>query len=317
MGLSLKWGGVRPLLRLITDALVLGLLLTLAYKFHYFRFFDPKRGFFCNDESLMYPYRGDTVSPKLLFTVALDLPVTALILVELWRCRDRKWRWRNLRWTQFWPLYNTLRYFLFGYGSQFLLSRMTKNTLGRLRPHFFAVCQPLLSDGGSCLDERHRAGGVYHTNYTCQPEKSNAGLDMLWAVKLSFPSGHTNIAFYGMTFMALYLQWRRGRGSATLLRPLCQLAMIMFACVVALSRLLDYKHHCSDVVAGALLGTGVALVAIHLAAVEERLRDGQDARQKSVPSANQESEPQDLQVCLVTAHSSDCKAVENSKQELS
>ena len=69
----------------------------------------------------------------------------------------------------------------------------------------------------------------------------------------SFPSGHTATAFAGATMLAAYLpRWRM---------PLYVLAVL-----IALSRLYNGVHYPTDVIAGALLGIGVATALLLLGA---------------------------------------------------
>ena len=71
------------------------------------------------------------------------------------------------------------------------------------------------------------------------------------ASRLSFPSGHTSCAFYVFVFTALYLQRSLGAClSRSFLLPLLQCFSIVCACLVAVSRICDNKHHPTDVIAG-------------------------------------------------------------------
>lgn len=259
-GLSLQRGQFRLLL----DVTLLGLLLLLST---YFKELWPpttQRGFFCDDESLMYPYRENTVSSLMLHCISIYLPMMALVVLETSRA------WQGSR--QYWYVYNTLRWFIVGYAAESLLKDMGKNVIGRLRPHFFEVCRPQLPDNGYCSDEVHRSGGVYHTVYSCNADLSGATEEMLADIHVSFPSGHSSKAFYGLLFMALHLERIRWPLPGSLLRPVCQLFCVCLASFVGLSRVMDYKHHWSDVVAGSLLGAAVAFAVVRGAALDERLR---------------------------------------------
>ncbi|SPP76337.1 putative phosphatidate phosphatase [Drosophila guanche] len=252
--------------RLLVDLALLALLLILSANFKRFWWPTTQRGFFCNDESLMYPYRESTVSSMLLHWLGVHLPLLFLILLEgclTWR-RVGISEWRHL-----WPIWNTVRWFLYGHVFNNLLKSIGKQTIGRLRPHFFAVCQPELPDGGSCSDEAHRGGLVYHEDYSCRPELSGATAEMLTSLHVSFPSGHSSMAFYGLVFLALHLRHRRWPLRGSLLGPVLQLGCLCVAWFVAISRVMDYKHHWSDVVAGSLLGAGTAFVVVQAAKLEE------------------------------------------------
>jgi len=293
----------RPPLRLLVDIVLLGLVLVLVENFA--RFWGPptKRGFFCDDESLMYPYHENTVSPALLHWLGLFLPLIGLVVLESFLCYRAE--------SSYWQVFNTTRWFLYGYAFNDLLKSIGKHTIGRLRPHFFAVCSPQFPDGSSCSDEAHRGVLKYQTDYDCRPDLSGASEEMIRDVRVSFPSGHSAMAFYGLVFVALLLRHRRWPLPGSLLGPVIQLACVCLAWFVALSRVMDYKHHWSDVAAGSLLGAGTAFAVIRAAALEEQRRRCQNA-QASVKQEAAVAEggaakgvqqmPHDL--CLVSCQSS-------------
>lgn len=64
----------------------------------------------------------------------------------------------------------------------------------------------------------------------------------------SFPSGHTGSAFAAAVVMFLGLPKK------------CGIPILVFACLMGLSRLYVGVHYPSDVLCGALIGTGIALV---------------------------------------------------------
>ncbi|EDV52764.1 putative phosphatidate phosphatase [Drosophila erecta] len=256
---------LRPNMRIWVDLVLLALLIVLVENFGAFWGPPTKRGFFCDDESLMYPYHENTVSSTLLHWLGLYLPLISLVVLESFLSHRKD----IVPWATPWPVYNTVRWFLYGYVFNDLLKLIGKHAIGRLRPHFFAVCSPQFLDGSSCSDESRGGGLKYHTDYECQPNLSQATEEMIRDVHVSFPSGHSAMAFYGLVFVALHLRRRRWPLSGSLLSPVLQLACVALAWFVALSRVMDYKHHWSDVAAGSLLGAGSAFVVIRAAASEE------------------------------------------------
>lgn len=92
----------------------------------------------------------------------------------------------------------------------------------------------------------------------------------------SFPSGHSSIAFAGLLYLTLYLAdflgvfsdgktpANAGDGKASPRHPwalFVSLAPSLGAAYIAASRTSDYWHHCTDVLAGAILGSTVAYLA--------------------------------------------------------
>lgn len=206
-----------------------------------------KRGFFCDDEALMHPDRGNTVGVS-LGVIGFGLPLITIIIVELVRWKlnvddnqNNKLKLFN-RDVPSWVLnvYNNIVCFLFGAFCTLLVTDIGKQTLGRLRPHFITVCQPIMRDGTNCsnLLNRYR----YIEDYTCG--NMEATTQQLRQIHLSFPSGHSSLSMYTMFFAAIYLHYRMNWNGSNIFRPLLQFLVVMLAWYTALSRISDYKHHC-------------------------------------------------------------------------
>lgn len=121
--------------------------------------------------------------------------------------------------------YKHVGFFAFGAVVCQLTTDIGKYSIGRLRPHFFAVsicmdksditvmleiqtgaftyalqvCQPLMNDGTTCAEASN--AGRYITDFTCRGLGSSAR--MLKEVRLSFPSGHSSFATYTMIYTAV------------------------------------------------------------------------------------------------------------------
>uniref|UniRef100_A0A6P4FRE2 Phosphatidate phosphatase n=1 Tax=Drosophila rhopaloa TaxID=1041015 RepID=A0A6P4FRE2_DRORH len=304
MGSSLRF---RPPVYLLVDVVLLGFLLVVVENFRFIFGPPTSRGFFCNDESLMYPYHENTVSPTLLHWLGLYLPLISLFFLESFLSYEGGFA----SWGKLWPVYNTVRWFLYGYVFSDLLKGIGKHTIGRLRPHFLAVCRPHFADGTNCSDAANRGVLNYHSDYICRPDLPQTSEDMIRDLTVSFPSGHSTMAFYGLVFVALHLRRRRWPLPGSLLGPVLQLACVAVASFVALSRVMDYKHHWSDVAAGSLLGVGTAFAVVQAAALKERERGCQEEQAGAKQEAavfegaavkGVQQMPHDL--CLVTCQSS-------------
>ncbi|XP_053676733.1 putative phosphatidate phosphatase isoform X1 [Anopheles nili] len=225
---------------------------------------DPfKRGFFCDDESLMHPFHDSTVTNWMLYIIGIALPVVVFVITELCRARVKKssetpplkvWN-RDI---PYWVVqaYKSIGMFGFGAAVSQLLTDVGKYTIGRLRPHFFDVCRPRMPDGTTCADAINQ--GRYITDFMCTSEKSTAR--MLKEMRLSFPSGHSSFSMYTLIFCAIYLQARMNWRGSKLLKHFFQFLLILLAWYTCLSRISDYKHHWSDVLSGGVLGATVAIV---------------------------------------------------------
>ncbi|XP_023168179.2 putative phosphatidate phosphatase [Drosophila hydei] len=215
-----------------------------------------KRGFFCGDESLGYPLKENTIGAALLIGVAVAVPTCVIIVVELFKqlpsreagARERRDGCRLVH--RMAQLYKQAGYYLFGLAMLTFSTLLTKLCIGRLRPHFYAVCQPLLPDGSTCHDALNE--GRYIDSYTCSnPNMTDFHFDQL---NQSFPSAHASIMIYSMLYLAIYLQAALSTRISKLLKHLLQFLFVMFGWYVSLTRITDYWHHWSDVLAGALFG---------------------------------------------------------------
>ncbi|XP_073836734.1 putative phosphatidate phosphatase [Musca autumnalis] len=237
-----------------------------------------KRGFFCNDESLQYPFRESTITVPVMVAIVLAVPCSVIMVIELFKqlsplpstssCEKRKSPQSNSKQSsssggggcrfaeRLMHCYAQIGYYLFGLALTLVATHITKKTVGRLRPHFFAVCQPQMPDGSTCKDSFNY--GRYIEDYTCLGQ--NYTESQLNQVGQSFPSAHSSVFFYAMLYLAFYLQATLSTRASKLMKHLLQFTFIMFAWYVALSRISDYWHHWSDVLGGIVLGCVIAFI---------------------------------------------------------
>ncbi|CAH0764166.1 unnamed protein product [Diatraea saccharalis] len=221
-------------------------------------FLEPfQRGFFCLDESLMFPYKGDTVTTPTLRLVGLLLPSVAFLICEwaLLRKEHDDQRCLGVRipaWLR--GFYCTIASFGLGYCFVELATDIAKITIGRPRPHFFDVCQPSID----CQSAEWQNRYIQSHEYTCTGPMAHKFREM----RLSFLSGHSAVAAYTMVYFALYLEKRMVWKTTRILRHILQFVALMLSWFTALSRVSDFKHHWSDVLAGYSLGLSIAIVVV-------------------------------------------------------
>lgn len=249
-----------------------------------------ERGFFCDDESLMHPFHDSTVTNWMLYIIGIALPILVIIGTELLRAHVKKSDAEPLKVYSYsipyWVVeaYKSIGMFGFGAACSQLLTDVGKYTIGRLRPHFFDVCKPMMPDKTTCKDAINQRR--YIEDFVCTSEKSSPR--MLKEMRLSFPSGHSSFSMYTLVYCAIYLQSRMNWRGSKLLKHFLQFLLIMLAWYTCLSRISDYKHHWSDVLAGAILGSTVAIV------VSNYCSDLFDARRKlkaTLPQTRYELSP--------------------------
>ncbi|XP_052015622.1 phospholipid phosphatase 1 isoform X2 [Apodemus sylvaticus] len=212
-----------------------------------------QRGFFCTDSSVKYPYHDSTVTTSILVILGLGLPIFSIIIGETLSVYFNVLHSNSFVSNHYIAtIYKAIGAFLFGAAASQSLTDIAKYSIGRLRPHFLAVCNPDWSKI-NCSDG-------YIENFICQGNG-----DKVREGRLSFYSGHSSFSMYSMLFMALYLQARMKGDWARLLRPTLQFGLIALSIYVGLSRVSDYKHHWSDVLVGLIQGAAVAiLVALYV-----------------------------------------------------
>ncbi|KAI8419831.1 hypothetical protein MSG28_008467 [Choristoneura fumiferana] len=150
-----------------------------------------ERGFFCNDETLMFPYHNDTVTVPMLRVVGLGVPL-------------------------------------------------------------LAICRPSVD----CSSPEWHSRYIQSSDYTCTGEHTERFQD----IRVSFLSGHSSWSAFTMVFFALYLERRMTWRGTRVLRHTLQFTALMLSWFTALSRVSDFKHHWSDVLAGYFLGLSFAVI---------------------------------------------------------
>ncbi|KAK1800252.1 hypothetical protein P4O66_000205 [Electrophorus voltai] len=210
-----------------------------------------QRGFFCNDESLSYPFHSSTVTSAALYTVGFTLPICSMVTGECLLIYLNRLKSKSIFNNSYVAcVYKAVGTFLFGAAMSQSLTDIGKYSIGRLRPHFLDVCKPDWKLINCSM-------GAYIENFTCTGDKT-----MVNEGRLSFYSGHSSFSMYCMLFLALYLQARMQAEWARLLRPTIQFFLIAASVYTGLSRVSDYKHHWSDVLTGLLQGALMAILVV-------------------------------------------------------
>ncbi|RXG61196.1 putative phosphatidate phosphatase [Armadillidium vulgare] len=252
--------------KVLTDFILL-IIVALPVLIFYLVGVPYQRGFFCDDESIRYPFKPSTVTSGALYAFGTIIPVVAvgfnylkIILVEYFRVREVNAttgsREKLIKW--FWSLYRFIGVFLFGCAVSHLTVDICKYSIGRLRPHFITVCDP----DWSKVDCRSGTD-VYVTEDVCTPDTPE-DYNLLREARLSFISGHASFSAYTMFYLIFYLQYRFCKCSFSLIRPVIQYACFGLTVFTTLSRVSDYKHHWSDVLAGFVNGVAFAVFCVSI-----------------------------------------------------
>ncbi|XP_053144400.1 phospholipid phosphatase 2 [Hemicordylus capensis] len=208
-----------------------------------------KRGFYCNDSSIRYPYKMDTITHGLMAGVIIPCVVGIISTGEAYLVYTERLYSRSEFNNYLAALYKVVGTFLFGAAISQSFTDLAKYMIGRLRPNFLAVCDPDWSKVNCSM--------YVQLEGVCQGNIRN-----ITESRLSFYSGHSSFGMYCMMFLALYVQARLVGRWARLLRPTIQFFLLSFAIFVGYTRVSDFKHHWSDVLVGLLQGALVAVLVV-------------------------------------------------------
>ncbi|CAI4223135.1 unnamed protein product [Auanema sp. JU1783] len=214
-----------------------------------------RRGFFCDDDSIRYPYKKDTVSSGFLICYAIFVNALAIVFVEFYRMNrveneidQPQYKWKNSTIHALFVRFMTyFGYSQIGFICNITLTNIAKIVIGRLRPHFLDVCK---AGNNTCTSSEH----IFISNYTCTGDPS---LEM--EGRKSFFSGHSSISMYASVWTALYLQARLLSVCGNrIIIPIIQTIVVAAGMGISLSRINDNMHHWSDVLVGMFVGSFIA-----------------------------------------------------------
>ncbi|WAR02795.1 WUN-like protein [Mya arenaria] len=222
-----------------------------------------KRGFFCDDQTLMYPFHSSTVTSGMLYGIGFSLGVflvsfkwhVHMLIIEalLVFKFSKKDLHKQMDITKYGKLvvfvrdtYLSLVPFIFGAAVEHIFADIGKFSIGRLRPHFFDVCQVNFT--------KVDCSSGYIVDFECTGDRP----DLIDEVRKSFPSGHASFSTYVAVYLIIYIQRRTTFLKHYIFRPLLQAVLLMMAWYTSLSRVMNNKHHPTDVIGGALVGAVTA-----------------------------------------------------------
>ncbi|CAF1015006.1 unnamed protein product [Rotaria magnacalcarata] len=231
-----------------------------------------RRSFLCSDLNLYHPKPIKAAVPTWLLAIyAVVLPVIIILCSEgvrwyylvskraapmIYKIQICSTIYNISQWIG--NLYISLVVFACAHGVNSFLTNVGKVSVGRLRPHFIPSCFDKFDYTDFCIDPNR-----WISNYTCIGESSTVlkEKDGAYDIRQSFPSGHASTAFCGLMFLALYIHkvWRyRNIG---LFAYVLEMNCFAFAAYISITRVTDHRHHPTDVLSGAILGSVIAIIA--------------------------------------------------------
>ncbi|XP_002156341.3 phospholipid phosphatase 1 [Hydra vulgaris] len=221
-----------------------------------------KQGFFCDDETIKKPYVSqETIPFSVLLLISTGLIVFVVCLTDCinfiyWKkknaiCEDvietTLCCFKISNWIS--RLIKRLWLILCGALIVNIITNIGKVMVGRLRPHFLTVCQPDYS--------KFNCSSGYITSDVCTGD-----IKKVIEARKSFPSGHTSYAIFVAVLLSLYIEYVVVTSQIYLLKPFAQLTLICLGLACSFTRISDYFHHWSDVLAGLIIGTLLAYYTI-------------------------------------------------------
>ncbi|KAK1911432.1 hypothetical protein P3342_012733 [Pyrenophora teres f. teres] len=211
-----------------------------------------------------YPLRNEIIPIWAAALMAFFIPFAVFLIVQI-RARS------------FWDINNATIGLLYSLIAAAVFQVFIKWLIGGLRPHFLAVCKPVIPQSMlasvGANNNGNEAGGpfgnvangyrqIMFDRSICTGDKNeiNDSLE-------SMPSGHTTAAFAGFVFLYLYLNAKLKVFSnyhPAMWKLIALYAPILGACLIGGALTIDEYHNWYDILVGALIGTMMAFSAYRM-----------------------------------------------------
>ncbi|XP_025934516.1 phospholipid phosphatase-related protein type 1 isoform X1 [Apteryx rowi] len=120
---------------------------------------------------------------------------------------------------------------------------------GNLSPYFLTVCKPNYT----------RNDCRAHHQFINNGDICTGDVEVIEKARRSFPSKHAALSIYSALYATMYITSTIKTKSSRLAKPVLCLGTLCAAFLTGLNRVSEYRNHCSDVIAGFILGSAVAL----------------------------------------------------------
>ncbi|XP_032874099.1 phospholipid phosphatase-related protein type 1 isoform X9 [Amblyraja radiata] len=120
---------------------------------------------------------------------------------------------------------------------------------GSLTPFFITVCKPNYT-GTDCRSR---------SRFITSERVCTGNPDIIANARRSFPSKDASLSIYCALYATMYITSTIKTKSSRLAKPVLCLGALCAAFLTGLNRVSEYRNHCSDVIAGFVLGSTVAL----------------------------------------------------------
>ncbi|KAK9362555.1 phosphatidic acid phosphatase type 2/haloperoxidase [Lipomyces starkeyi] len=221
--------------------------------------------FALTDITLQYPIANpETISYALACILSIVVPAG---IITFWSLLIDFFRYRSTLRSRLWELNCGILGLALSITMTIVITTTLKAIVGRPRPDAIDRCQPAV---GSADGQPFGLSTVEICTQT-----NRFVLEEGWR---SWPSGHSSTAFAGLFYLSLY--WAGKLSLYDNKGEVWKTALVMFptlgAGAIATSRLLDHRHHGTDVLCGSLLGVGTAWMAyrLYFPSLQDTAREG-------------------------------------------
>uniref|UniRef100_A0A8B9GWA0 Phospholipid phosphatase related 5a n=1 Tax=Astyanax mexicanus TaxID=7994 RepID=A0A8B9GWA0_ASTMX len=234
----------------------------LAYYFEYTDTFNVHvQGFFCHDSAYTKPYLGpeeaSAVPPVLLYTVVAGVP--SLLVSSLFTSTVRDYEKKvSMEWIKLILFLSLLSLCLFagvyafGLFATDIFVNAGQVVTGNLSPYFLTVCKPNYTALGCQQGVR----------FISQQEACTGNGDDILRARKSFPSKEAALSLYSALYVAMYITCTVKAKGTRLAKPVLSLGLMCLAFLTGINRVVEYRNHWSDVIAGFIIGGAIAVFMV-------------------------------------------------------
>ncbi|TRY56828.1 hypothetical protein DNTS_004099 [Danionella cerebrum] len=242
----------------------------LAYYFEYTDTFNVHiQGFFCHDNAYTKPYLGpeesSAIPPVVLYAVVAGVPALLITATESvlfllqYVSEDLDNREKIIVMGDCCYLnplvrrtFRFLGVYAFGLFATDIFVNAGQVVTGNLSPYFLTVCKPNYTALGCQQVVR-----FIHQQDVCTGNED----DVLQARK-SFPSKDAAISVYAALYLAMYITCSVKAKGTKLAKPVLSLGLMCLAFLTGINRVVEYRNHWADVIAGFIIGGAIAIFMV-------------------------------------------------------
>uniref|UniRef100_A0A4W5LEL2 Phospholipid phosphatase-related protein type 1 n=1 Tax=Hucho hucho TaxID=62062 RepID=A0A4W5LEL2_9TELE len=132
---------------------------------------------------------------------------------------------------------------------------------GNLAPYFLSVCKPNYTGTECRFNHQFISNGNNH-QFISNGSICTGSPVVVEKARRSFPSKDASLSVYSAVYVTMYITSTVKTKSSRLAKPVLCLGTLCTAFLTGLNRVSEYRNHCSDVIAGFILGSSIALFLV-------------------------------------------------------